>query len=116
MNSSFVRFHHDIGPVVYFLFDDDELVYVGQTACLGKRIYQHFKDKTFNNCFYLRTGDWEVIDVESTFIRLLIPKYNRSLTSKSVPLSEMDKIILNGYGLSDLIDRKKKQLKYLKYG
>jgi len=61
---------------VYFLFDKDELVYIGTSNNIFSRIGQHITDKKkkFDSFEYYETKDR--IRLEGFLIRLLKPKYN----------------------------------------
>jgi hypothetical protein len=64
---------------VYFLFDGDELVYIGTTDNLYRRIGEHIAEgkKVFNRFEFYPTEDR--IRLEGFLIRTLKPKYNVSL-------------------------------------
>ena len=64
-------------PGVYFLFDGDELVYVGKSKNIMARIGTHIADeqKTFDSFEIFETDDYSRL--EEFLIRLLKPKYNR---------------------------------------
>lgn len=57
---------------IYFLLDNNEIVYVGQSVNVYQRIHQH-RDKKFNRIFVLKTDN---LDLESYYINKLKPKYN----------------------------------------
>lgn len=61
---------------VYFLYDGDELVYIGQTDNLMRRIGEHIKEgvKRFDSFELYETPDR--IRLEARLIGLLKPKYN----------------------------------------
>lgn len=63
---------------VYFLYDKDELVYIGQSDNLYRRIGQHIADgvKTFDRFELYPTNDR--IRLEGFLIRMFKPKYNIS--------------------------------------
>jgi hypothetical protein len=62
---------------VYFLMQDDALVYVGETSCVITRIMQHRQDKEFNGFRFLRVEDGaERLKLEAVYIRRYSPKYN----------------------------------------
>ncbi len=69
-----------LSPCVYFLCLDDEVVYVGRTVSLGKRIATHNEDKSklFDRVFYLPTAENDLESEESKFISSLKPKFNRT--------------------------------------
>jgi len=63
--------------VVYFLLQDEEIVYVGQSGGLGQRIQMHLSDKIFNRFFYFCvTTREEAIILEKEYIEDFCPKYN----------------------------------------
>lgn len=64
---------------VYFLYDGDELVYIGTTDNLYRRIGQHIAEgkKVFNRFEVYPTKDR--MRLEGFLIRALKPKYNVSL-------------------------------------
>ncbi len=66
-----------IRSCVYFLFDGDELVYIGKTTNLYYRIGQHVADgyKKFDRFEVFETDDQDRL--EEFLIRLLKPKYNK---------------------------------------
>jgi hypothetical protein len=66
-------------PCIYFLCLDGEVVYVGRTINLAKRISTHGEDKgkLFDRVFYLPTAENDLEWVEVKFISLLKPQYNR---------------------------------------
>lgn len=63
---------------VYFLYDDDELVYIGESDNLFRRIGQHIaeKIKKFNRFEIYPTESRK--ELEGFLIRMLKPKYNIS--------------------------------------
>lgn len=72
---------------VYFLVKGSQVVYVGSSTCLAKRIYGH-KDKDFDRVFYLLVEADRMLDVEADFIRIFQPLYNIAGTLKTKPLPE----------------------------
>jgi hypothetical protein len=63
-------------PGVYFLVKDNEVVYVGQSVSVAKRIGAHFENKDFDHAFCMRVPRSDMNYVEGQFIRALKPKYN----------------------------------------
>ena len=63
---------------VYFLFADEELVYVGQATSLCWRLQDHSKsDMVWNRGFYLEIQDgWTRSFVEAVYIDKYRPVYN----------------------------------------
>lgn len=66
-------------PGVYFLCQDKDIVYVGQSINLGARLAQHVQDKVFDKVYFLPTEDYD--QVEADYIKMLKPKYNKQLYS-----------------------------------
>lgn len=62
---------------VYTLWDNDEIVYVGQSTQLGQRIMAHTKDKLFDSYSFIDCKSVDEMDsIESALIIQLQPKYN----------------------------------------
>ena len=66
-------------PGVYFLCQDKDIVYVGQTGNLGSRLAQHLQDKIFDKVYFIPTENCG--QVEANYIRKLKPMYNKQLYS-----------------------------------
>ena len=72
----------DTLPRVYFLFDDDVLVYIGQTMKISGRITQHTAEqKTFNKVASFRVGKSELDMIEMVNIRHYHPVYNETVVT-----------------------------------
>lgn len=67
---------------VYFLYNNDELVYIGQAYNLSRRILDHMNDgtKVFNKVRYNLVPVESLNDVETVLISSLKPKYNMART------------------------------------
>ena len=65
-------------PAVYFLHDEGEIVYVGQSKTLRWRIEQHLSEgvKTFDAVSFARCCVSRLLEVEGEYIRKLSPRYN----------------------------------------
>jgi hypothetical protein len=61
---------------VYFLFDGDEIVYVGQSVNVLNRVTSHFYDKKFDKVALLRVPEKDLLAIESIYIKKFLPKYN----------------------------------------
>jgi hypothetical protein len=63
---------------VYFLFDGDELVYIGQTTDFDTRIAMHSlrKTKAFDRVAFIPAEKIDVGQVEAGYIARYKPKYN----------------------------------------
>lgn len=84
----------------YFLFDNDEIVYVGQSVNILSRILSH-TDKKFNKISYVELDKDDLNVTEMTYIIMLCPKYNSN---------KHKKINLNEYHIRRAIDYVKNQL------
>ena len=62
---------------MYFLLDNVEIVYVGQSINISARVHQHLIDKCFNRVLYLPVVKENLLKVERFFIERLKPKYNK---------------------------------------
>lgn len=73
-------------PAIYFLFNRSEVVYVGQSNRLSRRIDQHIQDgvKTFDAVAYIPCKVNQLASLEAKFIRDLAPKYNACGLSNKV--------------------------------
>ena len=66
---------------LYLLIKNKEIIYIGVSDCLGKRVVQHRRDKDFDvivilkdETFFYRKNDLEVI-----LINLFVPKHNKQV-------------------------------------
>jgi hypothetical protein len=63
---------------VYFLCQDEKVVYVGQSVKPSSRIPHHYKDKKFNRVFLLPVPEQKLLQVEHKYIREFEPLYNKT--------------------------------------
>jgi hypothetical protein len=63
-------------PGVYFLCQENQVVYVGQSMNPSARIAQHQADKQFNRVFMIPTNNLDA--VETMYIKKFKPKYNKA--------------------------------------
>ena len=65
---------------VYFLFDGDEMVYIGQSRDILLRLRVHEADATkpFDRWAYVDVPEKDLMDVEARYIRMFQPPYNRT--------------------------------------
>lgn len=62
----------------YFLYDGDEIVYIGLSNNIDKRVQQHTRTKHFDLVKYIPVDNYIYANlVESYYIDLLEPKYNK---------------------------------------
>ena len=77
------RFKNDFRSIedtcgIYFLFKDDELVYIGQSTCVYQRIETHRGDKDFDRACYFPCPEGELTDIETVLIQGFAPRYNKT--------------------------------------
>ena len=71
------------GWYVYFLWDDDDLVYVGSTQVLMSRMDQHRVDKTFNRATgYEYASMQDMMLAEALYLIRYKPKYNKKIPNR----------------------------------
>lgn len=63
-------------PVIYFLIQNDEVVYVGQSSNLTLRVATHRDQKEFDRVLYFFHPQDLLNHTEAALIRYLKPKYN----------------------------------------
>lgn len=66
---------------VYFLINDDDIVYIGQSKNLEDRISQHGNSKEFDRFTYFEVSDCIVDIVESCYIHKIRPALNGNLNN-----------------------------------
>ena len=69
-------------PSVYFLINDNKVVYVGQSLNVYSRIKEHEKDKKFDRVLYMLADIKNLQEVERKYINALLPKYNNDPLTK----------------------------------
>lgn len=67
--------------IIYFLLQDDEVVYVGQSKSGCKRPYEHLSSKQFNKIMVVNCDEKGLDRLEDFFIRKYSPKYNKILNN-----------------------------------
>lgn len=79
---------------VYALYDEDEVVYIGQTSQLEYRLKAHGKNKDFNKYSFITCGSYdEMIEIETNLIIELQPKYNSKVSKNHISLNGFRNII-----------------------
>lgn len=68
-------------PCIYFLYQDKEVVYVGQTMMGLKRVLNHFPEKKFDSVGLMRCEVEKLNEVETYYIAKFKPIYNKALTN-----------------------------------
>jgi hypothetical protein len=66
---------------VYLLIRGNEVVYVGQSICVAKRVVSHLGDKTFDRAVYRPTSSERLMLEERELIEQFDPFYNRDLAT-----------------------------------
>lgn len=84
---------------VYFLINENKVVYVGKTTSLAGRIAHHKQWKCFDRVLYLPLPETILDEVERAFILKLKPPMNSAMTFTGV--SELDVVIKKHFGDSD---------------
>lgn len=72
---------------IYFLYNDDELVYIGKSQNIFQRIGSHIKEgiKEFNNWDYQEIdNENERSELEGYLINVFKPKYNEKMEYNSI--------------------------------
>jgi len=69
-----------VPPCIYFLCLNGDVVYVGQTTDLARRIVSHSdnQDMLFDRVFYLLMSKKHLLKIEAKFISALKPRFNRN--------------------------------------
>lgn len=83
----------DERDLVYFLCNQDTVVYVGRSSCIDARIAAHKRDKEFDSVYLFDPGDRPTDLVERAFIRLFRPRHNRSNSSGPMEQDEIDALV-----------------------
>lgn len=72
---------------VYFLWQGEELLYIGQSACLENRIFAHEQRRDgnhagdpipFDSFTFIQVGIDVIDETETTYIRAFWPPHNKS--------------------------------------
>lgn len=73
------KFNNTVIRGIYYLFNKWELVYVGQSDNILRRLNQH-TDKEFDEFSYFKVDKWIDLErIEAEEINKYLPKYNKSL-------------------------------------
>lgn len=67
---------------VYFLINNDEIVYVGQSVNIWSRLSQHKKDKEFSHFHWIPVQNSYLEIVENDYIIKFNPIYNKAFSRK----------------------------------
>lgn len=96
---------------VYFLFEGDEVVYVGQGANPMARINTHLIDKKFDSYYVVPCDEENLNQTEAEYITKYLPKYNKSMpqspssrgVGRLLPEQRDQNIIIKGSILSNCL-------------
>lgn len=64
---------------IYFLFKNHELIYIGQSEDIFKRVPIHLGSKDFNNWNYIEYENENLNNIEAEFILKFQPKQNKAI-------------------------------------
>ena len=67
---------------IYFLWDIDIIVYIGQSIDICKRITEHRKNKKFSHYSYIECCKKDLNKLESSYIKTYNPMLNTLLVDK----------------------------------
>lgn len=67
---------------IYFLWDVDTIVYIGQSIDIDKRISEHRKNKKFSHYSYIECSKKDLNKLESSYIKTYNPILNTLLIDK----------------------------------
>ena len=68
--------HYNMVPAIYFLVDNDRVVYIGQSCNPASRVKTHEDNKVFDRVYLLPVPRPALNGVEGALIRLLQPELN----------------------------------------
>ena len=102
---------------IYFLFDKDEIVYIGQSNFIEKRIFEHTNDKSFTSWNFIEFNSNEDLnDLEADYILKHKPKYNKTIPPNNIWISRS--ILSRFYNVPMLKTRrliKSKEIEYISF-
>ena len=86
--------HKETG--IYFLLDDDRIVYIGKSTNLRSRFEQHANtksEKVYNRYFYIFCKEENLDKTEAYYILQFRPKYNIAIPGKIKHETHMDQTV-----------------------
>ncbi len=82
------------GSAVYFLFQDEQIAYVGQTRDVAGVVSRHRKGrKRFNRVFFVHVPPEKLDEVEQACIVFFRPPLNRATFTSKIPLDDARRIV-----------------------
>lgn len=93
-------------PIIYFLLDNDEVVYVGQSKIGLARPYIH-KDKNFTHIAFISCEEDMLDEKETEFIKKYRPKYNKMAGNSDYSFNRAKSVIkskttIHNFNICDL--------------
>lgn len=72
---------------IYFLLNRGEIVYVGQTTNILRRLIRHNQERTkvYDAVSFLACRPDELDDLELVYVEALVPRHNFTLSSRRTP-------------------------------
>ena len=71
-------FNTEDGSYIYFLLNNDNIVYIGKTKNSLSRIGQHINNKKFNGFVWFNVNELDIDIIENFLIEVYEPIYNKS--------------------------------------
>jgi len=81
---------------IYFLYQDDVLVYVGKSNSVISRLCEHEKSKDFNKAYFLPGGKLkhnEILELENMFIGFCSPPLNGTHGTRDTQIKDFKKYL-----------------------
>lgn len=82
------RYSVELIPGVYFLFNENELVYIGESEDIHRRVGQHRTDKEYDSYTFIEQRDPHLrLRLEKAYIEKFRPEYNKqsgNISNKSI--------------------------------
>lgn len=73
---------------IYFLFNKGDLVYIGQSEFIEKRIFDHVGSKNFDSWNYIEySKETSLNEIEADFILKYKPFYNKTIPANNLWIS-----------------------------
>lgn len=72
------------GSYIYFLLNNEIIIYIGQTVHLGGRVNEHLKDKSFDEIYYFSVDESVRLFVEALCIQNYSPELNNEFMESEV--------------------------------
>jgi excinuclease UvrABC nuclease subunit len=67
---------HDL-PIIYFLYLNNDIVYIGKSTNFRSRLKKHLSNKYFDSFSYFHVNHENIENVERFYINKYLPKYNK---------------------------------------